>query len=213
MPAITLADEVGDNETDGFLETPPPFDTLDSDLWSQTTENSGQVSGNGTAGGYITASGYKSRNDSHVWIPGNAFVLYPDPDCTLFQQFHGSARLECSAAGLKFVNAPISLPGVLLGQNVRIESIEVYYFVTDFESYISRTRLNKQTEAGISEALIDDSTERASASRTSYVLPASGNNTLSSTSGPLNIHFTISHDGNTAHDVYFGGVRVQLGHD
>lgn len=161
---------------------------------------------------YIYAKGFRSVSDSYLWVPGTAGMLYPSASCTLYQNWHGSIRLQCSSAGSKIINIPITVPGPLYGQNVRVESIQVYYDLDHTGSYIDATRLRKFTATDASDELINDGTNRLSTSATDYSLSATGNYTITSSAGALNLNLAIWHDGDVNHDVHIGGVRIQLGH-
>ena len=91
-------------------------------------------------------------------------------------------------------------------------SVRVYYDLDSTGSYIDGTRLQKLTAAGASDDVITNSTNRQSTSPTYYDLSATSNYTLTASAGALNLYLDISHDGDPAHDVNIGGVRVRLRH-
>jgi hypothetical protein len=161
---------------------------------------------------FVHAKGYKATADTYWWFPGNEAVLYPGTDCTLWSQWHSSARLECSSSGYVDINIPISVPGVLFGQNVTVESVTVYYDLDHAGSYITRTDLRVLTVAGSSVSLISNLTDRTSLDPASYTLSATDNYNLSAGSGSLSLYLGIQHDGLSSHDVIIGAVRVRLGH-
>jgi hypothetical protein len=161
---------------------------------------------------FIQAKGYRSNADSYLWVPGTAAVLYPSSGCTLYPQWHGTARLECSTAGNKDINIPITVPGVLYGQNVQIKSLEVYYDLDNADSYINSTYLRKITGAGSYDPVINDTTNRTSTSPTNFSLSPTEVVTLTSSSGALNLNLAIWHDGDLNHDVHVAMIRVRLGH-
>jgi len=161
---------------------------------------------------FVHAQGFMSNDDTYLWVPGIAVMPYPASGCTFWPQTSGSVRLDCSSSGFKSVFIPITVPGVLFGQNVRVESILVFYDLDHAGSYITHTYLQKLIGAGSSQSLISDGTNRTSTSPTSYSLSASGNYTLTSSSGPLNLQLSVYHDGDPTHDVTVGGVRIRLGH-
>lgn len=161
---------------------------------------------------FVHAKGFRSNSDSYLWVPGTASVLYPSSGCTLYNQSHGSVRLECSSSGSKYIDVPIAVPAVLYGQEVRVESIRVYYDLDHTGSFIGQSRLRKLTRAGGSDELINDMTDHKSTAPTSYGLSPTANYTLTASAGALNLNLTIEHDGDLAHDVNLGGVRVRLRH-
>jgi hypothetical protein len=161
---------------------------------------------------FVQAAGYKSNNDSYLWVPGTAAVLYPSTGCTLYTRFDGSSRLECSSSGTKTIHVPVTIPSVLYGQEVRVEQMTVYYDLENAASFVTTTILEKVTGAMSSDTLISNTTDRKSTSPTSYSLNTTGNYTLTSSSGPLNVQLAITHDGSTVHDVNIGAIRLRLGH-
>jgi hypothetical protein len=161
---------------------------------------------------FVQAKGYKSTADTYLWVPGNAGVLYPTTGCTLYTNWHASARLQCSTSGYEEVNIPITVPGPPYGQDVFVESITVYYDLDNPASYITRTDLRKQTPAGQSVTVLSSLTDRTSTSPTSYSISATDNYTLTTSAGMLNLYIGITHDGSTLHDVTIVGVRIRLGH-
>jgi hypothetical protein len=161
---------------------------------------------------FVHAGGFRSNDDSYLWVPATAGVLLPDPDCTLYPETHGSAYLQCSASGTEQINIPIAVPAVLYGQSVRVERIRVYYDLDHAGSYITETSLRKLTAAGESDVLIADGTNRTSTNPDAYSLDPTSNYTLTASAGALNLNLRISHDGDTNHDVNIGGVRVRLRH-
>ena len=163
---------------------------------------------------FVHAQGYRSGEDSYVWVPGNAALLYHDHSdgCTLYAQMYGSSRLECSTSGTKWINIPITIPGVLYGQDVWVESIRVFYDLDHAGSHINATWLYKTTHSQTGMRIIDDNTERNSTTPAAYTLSTTGESTLSNEAGPLNLFLQIDHDGNKTHDVNIGMIRVRLGH-
>lgn len=161
---------------------------------------------------FVRAKGFRSNQDSYVWVPATASMLSPSEGCELYPKWHGTVALECSTAGPKAIDIPIVVPAVLYGQEVRVEQVNVYYDLDSTGSYIDRSFLRRFTNAVDSATLINDYTDRTSTSPTSYSLTPTWNYTLTTASGALNLFVGIKHDGNTSHDVYIGGVRVRLGH-
>lgn len=161
---------------------------------------------------FIRARGYRSGADSYIWVPGTATIFSPTPGCALYPQWHGSVKLECSSTGPLYLHIPITIPGMLFGQQVWVKEIRVYYDLDNVGSYISSTYLRKTTGAGISDILISNSTNRTSTTPASYSLTPVEDTALNASSGPLNVALEIYHDGGTNHDVNIGMVRVRLGH-
>ena len=161
---------------------------------------------------WVHAWGYRSTSDSYVWTPGLSAVISPTAGCVLFPHQYGTMSLECSAPRNLDIHVPIAVPGVLYGQEVRVEAVAVQYKLGNPGSYISRTRLFRITGAGIWNVLIDDPDDRTNTTTSAYTLEATGNYTLGLNSGPLSLNLSVVHDGNPDHDVSIGGIRVRLAH-
>ena len=162
---------------------------------------------------YIHAEGFRSDADSYLWVPATSGWFYPDAACVAYPTYGGSVRIECSSGGNLHFNIGIPLPAVLHGQNVEVEEVSVYYDLDNSASYIDATRLRKLTDATSSVAIIDDNTNRTNTYPSSYSLSPADSAILTTESGALNLNLAIWHDGDTAHDVRIGGVRLRLGHN
>jgi hypothetical protein len=152
--------------------------------------------------------------DSYVFEPGSAFVKNNDTDTTRWDvQVNGGARVYRGAtAGAKYIFYPITLPGMLYGQNVTVKSITVYYVCQNgANNYITGTSVTKLTDADSYDSLAADSTDRTSTTATSYTLTLTGNNVLSSEQGVLGVYLTLAFANDTEY-IQIGGVRLQLGH-
>jgi hypothetical protein len=155
----------------------------------------------------------QSTADSYIFIPGNEFIKNVDTDTTRWDcQFNGSVKIWRGAtAGDKAIYIPITLPGVLYGQEVEVKSITIYYKCEDgSKNYITRTYLSKQTDADSLVTLVDDETDRTSNTATRYTLDV--NHTLSSYTGILGLFLKLEFVNDTDY-IQIGGVRVRLGHD
>jgi hypothetical protein len=156
----------------------------------------------------------ESKADSYVFVPGTALVKELNADTTRWDMSRGGwvQVWRGSTAGTKNIFFPITLPGVLYGQAVKIETITVYYKCENgSHNYISTTGLYKQTDADSYVTLISDSTNHTSNTATSYTLTPTANNVLSSTQGILGLYLTLTFANDTEY-VQIGGVRIQLGH-
>jgi len=161
---------------------------------------------------FLQAHGIKTTSDSYLWIPGTQAILYPTPNCGLYSEPYGYVYLTCTSSGTRIIEFPISLPGILYGQSVRVEAITIYYDLDHTGSYITHTYLFKTTGAKSGTELVNSSTNRTSTIPTSYTLNLTADNTLDSNSGPLHLRLLIQHDGNGYHNVTIGMIRVRLGH-
>jgi hypothetical protein len=175
------------------------------------------VYGYSTSGTAISAGGtgiIESTADSYIFISGNEFIKNMDTDSTRWDcQGNGSVQIwRGSATGEKYIYMPITVPGVLYGQNVTVEQITIYYKCQDgTKGYIGNTCLWKQTSAAGYVTLVTDYTPRTSNAATSYSLTLTSNNELSSNQGILSLHMRLDFADN-ANYIQLGGVRLRLGH-
>ncbi len=154
----------------------------------------------------------ESKADSYIFVPGNAFVKNLNSDSTRWDvQTNGSVKIwRGSQWGVKTIYIPITLPGVLYGQPVKVESIRIYYKCQDGSSgYITGTYLNVQTDADSGTSLISSNVDHKATVASSYSLIV--NHTLSANQGILGLFLNL-HFSDDSHYVQIGGVRVQLGH-
>jgi hypothetical protein len=131
----------------------------------------------------------------------------------MWAQPTGSMRLNSriNSPGTLWFFLPVEIPAVLLGQNVTVEQLTVYYQMDDPSAYIAQVSLVKGTGANQSTNLLLDNTDLTSTSATSHsYTPA--NATLDSSSGWLMVHFVLYFDG-IADPIDIGGVRLRLGHN
>jgi hypothetical protein len=159
----------------------------------------------------------QTQADSYAFVPGNGFVKNTDEDDTHWDSEANGAVLIWSdtADSARAVYLPISLPGVLYGQNVEVKSLTVYYRCEDSTGgFITSSYLYVQTDADNGALLVSDGTDRNGTTATSYTLTPSGNNVLSNAQGMLTLLLYLDLDAgsSTSNYVRLGGVRVQLGH-
>jgi hypothetical protein len=184
---------------------------------SDSSEGYGVYGENTASGGVALKAGgsgiIQSTADSYIFIPGNEFIKNVDTDTTRWDcQANGSVKIWRGAtAGHKYIYIPITLPGVLYGQEVEVKSITVYYKCEDgSQNYITETWLHKQTDADSLVTLVENYTNRTSNTATSYTLDV--NHTLSSDTGILGLNLKLEFADDTNY-IQIGGVRVRLGHD
>ncbi len=156
----------------------------------------------------------QSSARSYIFVPGYAFVKNVNSDSTRWDvQTNGSVRIwRGSQSGIiKTIYIPITLPGVLYGQPVKVESIRVYYKCQDGSNgYITGTYLNVQTDADSGTSLISSSTDHKATVASSYSLIV--NHSLSANQGILGLFLNL-HFSDDSHYVQIGGVRVTLRHN
>jgi len=152
--------------------------------------------------------------NSYLFVPGSAFVKNLDTDTTRWNMEIGSALIYRGAtAGNKYIYIPITLPSVLYGQPVRVTSITVYYRCENgANNFITRTFLDKMTDADSFAILVDDNTHRTINTATSYTLTTdAAQNTLSSSVGSLAVGLELQF-ANDVDYIRIGGVRLTLDH-
>jgi hypothetical protein len=151
-------------------------------------------------------------DDSYIFVPGSALVKNLNTDTTRWDiQANGAAVIRRGAVdGTKTVYYPITLPGVLYGQDVTIKQLTVYYKAST-NNYIDYIDLNLQTDADSWLGIIDDTTNLTSTTATSYSIPITTNNVLSNTQGILGLYLYLSF-ANDTEPITIGGFRLRLGH-
>jgi hypothetical protein len=152
--------------------------------------------------------------DSYVFVPGNALVKNLASDTTRWDiQANGAAIIwRGSAAGIKTIYYPITLPSVLYGQYTTLKSLTIYYKCSNgANGYIDYVDLNIQTDADSWLSVVDDTTDRTSTVATSFTLQLTENNELSSNQGILGLYMYLNF-ANDSDYVQIGGIRLQLGH-
>lgn len=171
--------------------------------------------GESDTGVALRASGtgtIQSTADSYVFVSGNGLVKpFGDTHYWVIPA-NGTAQVYGGGTGDKFVYLPITLPGVLYGQDVTVKSITIYYITENNVNYITQTTLNKQVNASSMTTIASETTDRNSTSATSYTLTPSSDNVLSSSQGILSL-LLVLHFGNDSNYVGIGGVRLRLGHE
>jgi hypothetical protein len=155
----------------------------------------------------------ETRADSYIWVPGNTLMKNLSADTTRWDiQQGGAAKIWGGATlGLKTVYFPITLPTVLYGRAVTVESITVYYRTLDgTKGYVTGTYLDKLTDADTSVSLIASAVDHVSTTASSYTLSPTSGGTLSANQG-LGLYLSLSFADNI-NWVQIGGIRIRLGH-
>jgi len=164
---------------------------------------------------FVNAKGYKSREPSYVWAPGNAAIsaIGATDAVTIRPTYSGTAHIISATVGTEpgRVYIPMTIPSQMLGQEVAVEELAVYYKTTNSNSYIQQTVLARMTSLTQTELLINDPTHRTNTAPISYTLTTTGNYTLTAEAGPVSIQLTL-HFADPSHEIYLYGVRLRLGH-
>ena len=164
---------------------------------------------------YINSQGYRSRSDTYVYVPG--IEGQPLNPATLDVNPSGSFRGRVDLSGTNpggstaYFYIPITVPGVLYGQDVTVEQATVFYINSSIQSYITETSLHRLEDADTELDLFTDVNNRISTSATSYSITPSANTVLSSSSGPLTLRLALFFS-NDVQVISIAGVRLRLGH-
>jgi hypothetical protein len=157
-----------------------------------------------------------------VWISGSDVRAYNQADTTVINMDSiGGARISSGSAGDKNVVLPITVPGQLYGQDVRVTGLDIYWVgETSFDA-ISVVLMRRQTGVcGTASCYVNllndpadhvcDISNNATGCTQSYTL--STNNTLSASSGVLYLTLQLAFNSTSSY-IELGGVRLTLEHD
>lgn len=153
-------------------------------------------------------------DDSYIFVPGSALVKNLNTDTTRWDiQANGAARIYRGAvAGTKTIYIPLTLPGVLYGQNVTLKQLTIYYKTSNStNAYIDHVEMNLQTDAVGWLDIVADTTNLTSMVAASHSIPITTNNVLSSGQGIVGLYMYLNFLNDTD-SVQLGGVRLRLGH-
>lgn len=161
-----------------------------------------------------------STAKSYVWISGSDVRAYGQADTTVINMDSiGGAKITSGSAGDKNVVLPITVPGLLYGQEVRVTGLDIYWVgETSFDA-ISVVLMRRQI--GVCPTcyvnLVNDGADHvcdvsnnATGCTQSYTI--STNNTLSASSGVLYLTLQLAFNSTTSY-IELGGVRLTLEHD
>lgn len=166
---------------------------------------------------------FQSSKESYVWISGNGVRPYRQSDTTIIDMntVGGARIMRGSNTENKNVMLPITIPGTLYGQNVRLTGLDIYWVGdTDFDS-LTAVLLRRQTGVCSSSScyatLVHDSTDRVCVdgehpTGCQVHFNLTSNNVLSPESGILYLTLEFGFSGSTTW-VEVGGVRLTLEHD
>ena len=121
---------------------------------------------------FVLANGYRSMQDSYVFVPGHEAIppdgydsIYVVIDPETGGRMVAKAKAPLPGGGEeRGIYVPIQVPAVQFGQNVTIESIVLYYQLSDpnntFISQVLLEERNVATDGGIvTHAELDDGSE------------------------------------------------------
>lgn len=169
---------------------------------------------------YVRANGYRSAQDSYVFVPGQV-AIPPDGYDSIFVAMDpetGGRVVARAIAPLppgqeRGIYLPIQVPAVLFGQNVTIESIVLYYELSDpnntFISQVLLEERNVATDGSIVTRLNSTTDQKGSGLRSATYTPSNG--ALSSSTGPLSLRMLVKFQ-DTTDTFRLYGARLRLGH-
>ena len=155
----------------------------------------------------------QSSAKSYLWISGNDLRPKHSSDSTEFDlDIYGGVKVKRgAAAGMKDVMLPVTIPGQLYGQNVKVTGIDIYFkSQSDFDG-IDLTVVRRQSGANSADVMVSDSTDRVCQTDCSYHLNITNNNVLSDERGVVYIAFRMFFGG-ASNYVQLAGVRLTLEH-
>lgn len=181
------------------------------------------VYGESLDGAAIAAHGtITSTEPTYLWISGNDVRPFSSGDSTIINlESWGGARIYPGASvGNKNVVLPITIPGTLYGQNVRLTGLNIYWQGDSAFEGITTIRLRRQTGAcsGCYVEILANTTDYSCEDSVppnddgcviSNVLTT--NNVLTPSSGILYLTLELTYGGNTWIDL--GGARLTLEYD
>jgi hypothetical protein len=182
------------------------------------------VYGESLSGIAIAANGViTSTAPTYLWISGNGVRPYRQSDSTTIDMNNtgGATIYRGATTGLKNVMLPITIPGTLYGQNVRITDLDLYWVGATQFDVISAVLMRRQTGVCSTSPcyvnILFDSADHVCDVTTDptgctlhYDLTT--NNVLSSNSGVIYLTIELGFSG-PASPIDFGGARLTLEYD
>ncbi|MCL4263910.1 MAG: hypothetical protein KJ069_11875 [Anaerolineae bacterium] len=165
----------------------------------------------------------QSEAPTYLWISGNGVRPYHQTDSTIIDMdtIGGALIYRGAAAGFKNVMLPITLPGTLYGQDVRVTDMDIYWQGnTDFDA-ITAVLLRRQTGVCSTSAcyasILQDTADHVcdvGNNSTGCVqhYDLTTNNVLTADSGVLYLTLELGFSGASTW-IDLGGVRLTLEYD
>jgi hypothetical protein len=160
-----------------------------------------------------------SSAPTYLWISGSDISPWSSSDSTVIRMdSNGGAYVEGGAVGTKYAALPVTIPGVLYGQNVTVSAIDIYYSTETGVDSITDIRVRRQN--GTCPACYLDILYDANDHYCKFDAPGnekgcvlhfdlSTNNVLTPTSGVLHIGLGFYFSSASTY-VQLGGVRLTL---
>jgi hypothetical protein len=169
----------------------------------------------------------QSSAKSYVWISGNGVRKYRDVDSTIIDMtnFGGAVVQRGATAGNKNVMLPITIPGPLYGQDVRVTGADIFWKgETEFD-VISAFLMRRQTGVCttnstscfvnmiyITNDFTCDAANNPEGCTVSFSSAFIDNDVLTADSGILYLTIEFAFNSATS-QIWIGGVRLTLEHD
>ncbi len=176
-----------------------------------------------SAGTALKAAGsgvIQSTASSHIWLSGNGVRPYHQSDTTIIDMdsVGGAVVSRGAATGNKNVMLPITVPGVLYGQDLKVTHLFIYWRGDVIADNITAVILRRQTFVGSYVNITYQVPTNFTCAdefypngcTIHYVL--TNNNVLTQDSGILYLTLELSFD-SAASWIQIGGVRLVLEHD
>lgn len=160
----------------------------------------------------------RSTAQSALWISGNGLRKYKESDTTVIDMdtVGGAFVRQGATPGDKNVMLPITIPGTLYGQNIRVTGLRINWKgQTDLDA-ITAVLLRRQT--GVCDTcyvnLLFDTADKVCTHSTGCIIPynLTTNNELSANSGALYLTLQLTFNSSTSY-VEIGSVGLILEHD
>lgn len=172
----------------------------------------------------IAANGkITSTEPTYLWISGNSVRPFHQSDSTIIDMntTGGATIYRGASTGSKNVMLPITIPGALYGQNVRVTDLDLYWVGATQFDVITAVLMRRQTgvcaTSSCYQTILFDTTDRVcdvATDPTGCVLhyDLTTNNVLSVSSGVLYLTIELGFNG-PASPIDFGGARLTLEYD
>jgi hypothetical protein len=184
------------------------------------SDNGCGVEGSGNVGAAICAVGngrIQSTANSYLWISGSSLQKASSDDQTRFEyDLYGGYKVYGGSdwGTPKTVLFPITIPGQLYGQNVKVTGLDLYYTISADLTGISISSMRRQNGVGAGDLILRDETDLTCTpgSQCSHHWSLTTNNVLSDQQGIVYVGFQLNFASDSAY-VHMGGIRLTLEHD
>ncbi len=166
-----------------------------------------------------------STAKSYIWISGNDVRPWHESDSTVIDMdtIGGAKVYRGSSTSDKNIMLPVTVPGVLYGQDVTISGLDIYYLSDSTFSGIEAVLLRRQTgvcgTASCYKNILSDHTSRNcddDVNHTGCTIHFGStnltNNVLDDDSGILYLTIQLTFDSSSTSWVEIGGARLTLEH-